>query len=619
MDDFQSAAPLRDYRFGPAGNPDQYRLREQVKKSGSEGAIWRATTIRQNKGSTGQDEREELGWAVKIIDGRGSIYRDNQTLRQALEELAGRYRSAQQETQQMKDGGILGIVGSSEVFIGSAPHPLGRAGASARLYVTSSWIKGDNLLEWRRTNLPKFNEVCGLLDRLAIVIDSFAKWGPAIVHRDIAPENVMVSGDGQLKLIDFTYARPPDSAAGTLAVIHRGYTPPEARYHEYGLAGDRYSFGAVAYFLLSGSEPPLRKAAEACRAKLIDNEFRPEVAAHVASLLHEDPAARPKTLTDWTAQLRKLGGRPSSGGRYRTLAMTVDGTSAAVVIAASATGAYRARLGTGLDWQLARDSAGPAGIMSLAAVTDGSGSPVAFAVAGSGKAFAGKAGRWTEAGPCVADAGIAGIRSAHGEATAYVVDPATNVLDTITVGLDGRTRRAAGRRPVSRVLSAAADRDGSAAVIALLPGGELGCVTPDGVAEISPEGAFDAVGCLDNRGQLRCYRILAGERSLVCFNRATGRWAQTAEVEMPFAASEIACAGHRDGVTVAIAGSDGIWVTSHDKREFGGWRQLASQPSSQVRLAMGAAWRLHLTALVGGRPGLAIERFIGWESNLLML
>lgn len=616
MDDSQSAVLRSGHRFGPAESPDEYCLQEPVNQRASEGQIWLATTVRQNSGGTGQVERERHKWAVKIVDARSHMHRENQTLRQALEELAARYRSAMHETTQM---GGHGIVGAAGVFIGREPHPLGYEGGAPVLYVTSRWIDGDNLLNWRRKTPPRFGKVCDLLEKLATIIDTFANWGPELVHRDIAPENVMVGPDGQPYLIDFTYARPPDSAGGTVAVRHRGYTPPEALYYEYGLAGDRYSFGAVAYFLLSGAEPPLREAAEGCRAALVTSGFSAEVAAHVAALLAHEPDARPKPLTEWAARLRKLGRRPEPPGSYRTLAVTVDGTSAPVVTAASEPGAYRARLATGLAWQLTHDLGSPQRIMSLAAVTDGAGSAVTFAVTGGGTAFARKAGTWTGFGSCVPSAGLVAIRGPDGKARAHVVAQETGMLDAVTVGLDGVPRRMAGRYRVSRVLSATADSHGSIAVIVLLPDGELGCVTPDGVDVISPDGAFDAGACLDQWGELRCYRVLAGTRSLACFDRATGRWAQIADVQLPFAATEVACAGHREGVTLAVAGSGGIWVTSHGDHEFGRWQRLASRPSSQVNLAMGAAWRLHLTALVEGRAGLAVERFGGWPSQLTML
>jgi serine/threonine protein kinase len=623
MDDFLLTAPQRDYRFGPELSPDKYRLVEPVNQQASEGQIWLATTVRQNKGLTGQAERELFHWAVKIVDASGSLYRPDQTLREALHDLAARYMSAKDETAQAE---AHGIIGPTDVFIGGAPHPFGQAGRSLALYVTSRWIDGVHLLEWRRRTPPRFNRVCDLLDKLAAIIDGLAYWGSELVHRDIAPENVMVRPDGQPFLIDFTYARPPNSAAATEAVRHRGYTPPEALSYEYGLPGDRYSFGAVAFFLLSGEEPPLSRAAAECRATLIRNEFSADVADHVAALLTENPAARPDNLARWTAKLRQLGAaRRPALGRYRALAMTVDGTSAPVVTVASEPGAYRARLATGLTWQLSRDPGSPQRITALSAVTDGSGSPVTFAVTDDGTAFAGRGQTWTAIEACVPNTGLTAIRGPYGEATAFVVGAATGMLDTITVSLGGRPQRLAGRYRVRRVLSAAPDRDGRIAVVAILPGGELGCVTPAGVAEICPEGAAGAAACLDQWGELRCYRLLAGTRRLACFDQSTGRWGRAVvdddgdEEDMPFPATEIACVAHRGGVTVAIAGTGGVCVTTHDEHGFGRWHQVTGRPSTQVNLAPAAAWRLRLSALVEGRAGLAAEQYNGWPDQLIML
>jgi len=618
VDDSLPTALLRDLRFGPELSPNKYRLVEPVNQQASEGQIWLATTVRQNKGLTGQAEREHFKWAVKIVDAGSSLYQVDQTLREALHDLAARYESAKDETAQTE---AHGIIGPTDVFIGSTPHPVGQVGRSLALYVTSRWIDGDHLLEWRRKTPPRFNRVCDLLDKLAVIIDGLADWRSELVHRDIAPENVMVRPDGQPFLIDFTYARPPDSAAATEAVRHRGYTPPEALSYDYGLPGDRYSFGAVAFFLLSGEEPPLSRAAAGCRATLIRNEFSADVADHLAALLAEDPAARPDNLARWTAKLRQLGtARSATPGRYRALALTVDGTSAPVVTVASEPGAYRARLATGLTWQLARDPGSPQRITALTAVTDGSGSSVTFAVTDSGTAFASKGQTWTAIGACVPNTGLTAIRSPRGEATAHVVAAATSMLDTITVSLDGKLQRVAGRYRVRRVFSAAPDRDGRTAVIVLLPGGELGCVTPAGVDEICPEGGVSAAACLDQWGELRCYRLLAGTRRLACFDQSTGRWSRAVDDEdMPFPATEIACVGHREGVTVGIAGTGGVWVTTHDDSGFGRWHQFTSRPSTQVNLAPGAAWRLRLSALVEGRAGLATEQFSGWPKQLIML
>jgi serine/threonine protein kinase len=82
--------------------------------------------------------------------------------------------------------------------------------------------------------------------------------GGGIVHRDISPENVMITFDGAVRLIDFGIARMPDDPKLTQAgyvVGRESYIAPEV-FH--GAAADAradvYSLGVVLWELLSGSQ-----------------------------------------------------------------------------------------------------------------------------------------------------------------------------------------------------------------------------------------------------------------------------------------------------------------------------------------------------------------------------
>ena len=79
-----------------------------------------------------------------------------------------------------------------------------------------------------------------------------------ILHRDISHNNVMITRDGTVKLLDFGLARSPGSQIST-----EGYfkgTPPFAS-HEALLGkkldetSDLYSVGAVMFFLMTGTAP----------------------------------------------------------------------------------------------------------------------------------------------------------------------------------------------------------------------------------------------------------------------------------------------------------------------------------------------------------------------------
>jgi serine/threonine-protein kinase len=80
-----------------------------------------------------------------------------------------------------------------------------------------------------------------------------------VVHRDVKPGNLLVSGAEVVKLADFGIARATDqssitqvgSVLGTAAYL----APEQARGEEAGPRADLYSLGVVAYQLLSGRLP----------------------------------------------------------------------------------------------------------------------------------------------------------------------------------------------------------------------------------------------------------------------------------------------------------------------------------------------------------------------------
>lgn len=606
------AEPQVGYWIGDDDAPNVYELIKEVKPDGGEGVVWQAATSQL----TGIDDHL---WAVKIIHTRHVPHSGDVTPNASLRQWLDRLRESHHQTTQLQDD-IPGIVGAARIFHGEAPHPRGESVSERCLYVVSSWIKGEDLGKWRAKHSPSFSAICDVLGQLASIVDAMANHEYPAVHRDISPDNVMIKPDGRVRLIDFTFIRPPNTAANTQTLHKRGYSAPEMATGHSDLPADRYSFGAVAFYLLAGAEPAVTDAAAECHAVLLRNGFDAELAGHVAALLAADPAQRPTSLVDWVTGLRALGQQESAPRTYRAAALTVDGTATPVIIAGGVDGVAGGRLGAGMAWRLRRDAGGPSAVTALATVTDGSGTLVSFAVNDGGSVLVGRSGGWSAQVQVVSGSGLAATRDSCGRAVAHVVGRDTHELTTITVGLDGDTTVYATGRVVRRVLTATADRDGSAALFVLAVDGGLACVGAEGVGRIDKGGALDVAACLDHWGELRCYKITAGNSALRCFDRSTGVWAPADEVEAPVVPSAVACAGHRNGVTVALAGQDGLYLADHDDHGFGPWRRLSDQPSSSLSLTTGSAWRLWLGGLVAGRAVVACEDFNGgWSMGLTAL
>jgi serine/threonine protein kinase len=119
--------------------------------------------------------------------------------------------------------------------------------------------------------------------------------GRGVVHRDIKPSNLIVSPDGQVRIIDFGLARRDSDPTITLSHIMgtRDYIAPEQAVdsHEVDGRADIYSLGCTLYHLLAG-RPPFSHvhAEERVNAHLTRQpprieQVRPEVPGPLAAVL----------------------------------------------------------------------------------------------------------------------------------------------------------------------------------------------------------------------------------------------------------------------------------------------------------------------------------------------
>lgn len=78
-----------------------------------------------------------------------------------------------------------------------------------------------------------------------------------IIHRDIKPQNIFVSDDGNFKLGDFGIAKTVERTTGGTKVGTYKYMAPEVYNNQpYNLASDIYSLGLVLYWLLNEKRTP---------------------------------------------------------------------------------------------------------------------------------------------------------------------------------------------------------------------------------------------------------------------------------------------------------------------------------------------------------------------------
>ena len=126
------------------------------------------------------------------------------------------------------------------------------------LYLAMEFVPGRTLKQLLRDSgrfapATALEIMAGVLDGLA------AAHASGIVHRDVKPENVLVTADGRVKVADFGLARALSAAGHTRTGLLIGtvaYVPPEqVTGGPTGPAGDVYSAGVMLFELLTGRPP----------------------------------------------------------------------------------------------------------------------------------------------------------------------------------------------------------------------------------------------------------------------------------------------------------------------------------------------------------------------------
>lgn len=151
-----------------------------------------------------------------------------------------------------------------------------------------------------------------------------------MLHRDISPDNVLISKDGEPVLIDFGAAREQASQANramsALRVVKDGYSPQEFYIagSEQGPWSDLYALGATLYHLISGEAPVNGQARLAALAEdrpdpyvKLDGRFDgfpPGFLAAIDAALQTLPKQRVQSAGDWLAMFSQASALASATG-----------------------------------------------------------------------------------------------------------------------------------------------------------------------------------------------------------------------------------------------------------------------------------------------------------------
>lgn len=137
---------------------------------------------------------------------------------------------------------------------------------------------------------------------------------PPVIYRDLKPSNIMVTGDGQAKLIDFGIARHFQPLSNATMIGTQGYAPPEQYRGKVETRSDIYALGATMHHAISGRDP----AAEAPFSFPPLQKLCPDVDARLASAIDQalayDVANRLPDAAEFKYRLLQITGNTAGGG-----------------------------------------------------------------------------------------------------------------------------------------------------------------------------------------------------------------------------------------------------------------------------------------------------------------
>jgi Tol biopolymer transport system component len=273
--------------FAPGTTIGSYRLDHQLGEGGM-GTVYRATDTKLNRAV-----------AIKVVS---NDLADASARR--------RFQREAQLASSLNHPHILTVYDAGEL--------------EGRQYLVSELVDGGTLRDWSRASPRSWQDVVELVIGLADGLATAHEAG--ILHRDVKPENVLITKTGYAKLADFGLAKLRESPSllanaptetrtrqgvivGTVAYM----SPEQATGQPLDARSDVFSFAAVLYELLAGRRPfqgptdldILHAIAHRSPDRLPESIPQP-LRELIDRALQKDPAQRVQTMREVVADLRRL-------------------------------------------------------------------------------------------------------------------------------------------------------------------------------------------------------------------------------------------------------------------------------------------------------------------------
>lgn len=243
----------------------------------------------------GLDVRLDRPVALKVMDSR---YADDR-------QFLTRFTMEARAVARLKDPGLVAVYDQGT--------------DAGRPFLVMELVEGGTLRELLRERGPMPPHAAVAV--LAPVLSGLAVAHRAgLVHRDVKPENVLISDDGEVKLVDFGLVRAVAEAGITSTSVILGtaayLSPEQVSSGQTTPRSDVYSAGILAYELITGTTPFTGDNPLAVAYQRVDHDVPPPSSAisgvppqfdeFVGRATARDPAARYADAAEMGAELQAI-------------------------------------------------------------------------------------------------------------------------------------------------------------------------------------------------------------------------------------------------------------------------------------------------------------------------
>lgn len=188
-----------------------------------------------------------------------------------------------------------------------------------RRYVVTEHVHGARTLSayCRPGSLLPIDQVVAIMYKCAKALHYAHSRG--VVHRDIKPSNILLTQEGDVRIVDFGIALVADSDVSRLEGVAGSpayMSPEQVQGLELDARSDLYSLGAVMYEMLSGQRPFRAGALGKLLRQVVQSEaeslrsIRPEIPEELEEVvkrtLLKEPGQRYRTGTEFAAELTRV-------------------------------------------------------------------------------------------------------------------------------------------------------------------------------------------------------------------------------------------------------------------------------------------------------------------------